>query len=215
MARPRSISLELTSLLERGGLYTTERLEELGFSRLIVWRNVREGKIIQFARGIFCAATALSEHGIGLAALTLFNPGAVVCLISAARFHDLSNEDPPSVWMAVDGSRFKKPLKTDDGIPAQTVWWRPEYLATGIETRTLAGVPVRLTDPARTVVDLVRYRLKLGDEPAMKALHDYVRSGAPIGDLWDRAKDIGFLTSMEPFIRAAEEFKESIPARGK
>jgi hypothetical protein len=36
------------------------------------------------------------------------------------------------------------------------------------------GVPVRLTDPARTVVDCFRYRNKLGLDIALEALRDVI-----------------------------------------
>jgi len=46
----------------------------------------------------------------------------------------------------------------------------------GENTREILGVPVRLTSPARTVVDCFRYRSKLGIDIALEAPRDAVRS---------------------------------------
>jgi len=46
----------------------------------------------------------------------------------------------------------------------------------GIEMHTIQGVEVRITSPARTVVDLFRYRKKLGIDVAIEALKDAVAS---------------------------------------
>jgi predicted transcriptional regulator of viral defense system len=188
-------------------------LIDRGVTRTVLARAVGSGLAVQYMRGVFCGEQLIGESGLDFAALTLANPGAVVCLLSAAQFHDLSDEDPARIWMAVDRSKTTHPLKESPGLPVQTLYWATVFLEKGVETREIAGVEVRMTDAARTVIDMVRSRSKIGDEPAMKALHDYVRSGAPINDLWERAEEIGRRESVEPFIRAADEFRESVPVR--
>jgi predicted transcriptional regulator of viral defense system len=41
-----------------------------------------------------------------------------------------------------------------------------------VETHEIAGVKVRITSPARTIVDCFRYRLKIGLDVALEALED-------------------------------------------
>ena len=45
----------------------------------------------------------------------------------------------------------------------------------GIERRTIEGVRVQLTTPARTVADCFRYRRHVGPGVALAALRDYLR----------------------------------------
>lgn len=52
----------------------------------------------------------------------------------------------------------------------------PTIATYGVTTRAMLGVPVRITSPARTVVDCFRYRNKLGLDVALEALRDVVRS---------------------------------------
>src|SRR6266404_6239203 len=49
-------------------------------------------------------------------------------------------------------------------------------VSAGVKTLSILGGPVRLTSPARTVVDCFRYRRKLGLDVALEALRDAVRS---------------------------------------
>jgi HEAT repeat protein len=86
-------------------------------------------------------------------------------------------------------------------------------MSVGVETVSIAGVDVLVTNRARTVVDLIRMRAKLGDEPAMKSLRDYIEADGDVGALWTTAEDLGRGQAIEPFVRAAEEFRGSMARR--
>jgi hypothetical protein len=96
----------------------------------------------------------------------------VVCLSSAASIHRLSDETPWQIWYAVD--RVKKPATGSRRDPVRTLFWQEPMMRVGVDTTTFGGVPVRITSPARTIADILRYRGKFGDEPAMKAMKDFV-----------------------------------------
>lgn len=49
-------------------------------------------------------------------------------------------------------------------------------LTHGVVTERMMGVPVRITNPARTVVDCFRYRNKIGHDVALEALGDALRT---------------------------------------
>ena len=204
----------LEEILSDGRPRAAGELFDAGVPRYAMQRAAQSGKVGLLTHGVFCSLDALGTRGIGLAAMAIRQPGSVACLMSAAHWHDLSDEDPWETWIAVDKTKTRKPVAGSPALPVRTTWWGPDEMRVGVDTVEIAGTPVRITDPARTVVDLVRLRDRFGDEPAMKALHDYVRTGAPLADLWDHAKALGALARVEPFYRAAEEFSESIPARG-
>jgi predicted transcriptional regulator of viral defense system len=63
-------------------------------------------------------------------------------------------------------------------------------LTFGIQTRSILGVPVRVTSPARTVVDCFRYRNKIGLDIALEALRDAVRSRKASVDAITRAAEV-------------------------
>ena len=54
----------------------------------------------------------------------------------------------------------------------------------------ILGVPVRVTSPARTVVDCFRYRHKLGLDVALEALREAIRARATNTDEIMRAAEV-------------------------
>lgn len=207
-------AVDPVALVAGGALLTSEDMARAGVTKTTLYRAVRSGRIEHPVRGVYCALSTLEETGARHAVLSLANPGGVVCLLSAARLHELGDEDPARVWVALRRSETKNPARDGPAFGARTVWWKDAQFETGIETRRILGVDVRLTDPARTVVDLIRYRKRLGDEPAMRALHDYVRGGGDVGEVWRRAEESGGIDAVEPFVRAADEFRGSMVGRG-
>jgi predicted transcriptional regulator of viral defense system len=202
----------IASVVADGHLHAAADFTAAGIHSTQLSRAVRAEAIVQYARGIYLRSWDDAVEHIGLAAVSLAHPGGVVCLGSAAQVHNLSNEDPPSVWYAVDRARVGRQLTVGPSVPVTTVFWPEAALTPGVEVRTVMGVEVRVTDAARTVIDLLRYRGKLGDEPGTKALTDYLRDAhGPINRLWDLADEMGCRRTVEPFLRFAEEVREAIP----
>jgi len=76
-------------------------------------------------------------------------------------------------------------------------------LTYGVITRHMQGVTVRLTNPARTVVDCFRYRNKIGLDVAMEALRDAVRSRKAMVSEIDRAAEVCRIrTVIGPYLEA-------------
>lgn len=202
----------IDAVVSDGNLHGAGDFIAAGIHSNQVTRAVRAGTLIQYARGIYFRSWDDAVEHVDAAAVSLASPGGVVCLGSAAQIHNLSNEDPSSIWYAVDRSRFKRPVTVGASVPVTTLYWPEKLLSPGVDVRTIMGVEVRITGPARTVIDLLRYRGKLGDEPGTKALTDYLRDRhGPINQLWDIADELGCRQSVEPFLRFAEEVLEAIP----
>jgi predicted transcriptional regulator of viral defense system len=100
-------------------------------------------------------------------------PRAIVCCVSAAAVHDLSDDMPPRVQIAVT-TRDRAPQIS---YPATDVFrFDVRTFDLGLSTVEAApGEHVRIYDPARTVVDLMRLRNRLGDLVAHTALRRYLR----------------------------------------
>ena len=73
-------------------------------------------------------------------------------------------------------------------------------LTGGIEEHDIDGVRVRVTSPARTVVDCFKFRNKIGVDVAVEALRDYrrLRKGTA-DDLWRHAKQLRLAKVMRPY----------------
>lgn len=127
-------------------------------------------------------------------------PHAIVCLLSALRVHDIGTQSPHQVWLAID-RKARKPAR----LPARVriVRYSGQMLSYGVTTRPIQGVDVRLTTPARTVVDCFRYRNKIGLDVAMEALRDAVRSRKAMVSEIERAAEVCRIRSViGPYLEA-------------
>jgi predicted transcriptional regulator of viral defense system len=114
-------------------------------------------------------------------------PKGIVCLLSALRIHGIGTQAPHEVWIALD-RKARKPTRI--GTRLRMVRFSAAMLTYGVLTRTMLGVRVRVTSPARTVVDCFRYRNKIGLDVALEALRDTIRSRLATVDEIVRAAEV-------------------------
>lgn len=201
----------LVDLLSDGSLRTMEQLEEHGFTRSAVYRAVEGEAAYQYAKGIYTSFPPCIVEGMPFAAMTLMVPG-VVCLGSAAQYHGISDEDPNEIWYAVDRTKVGRSTFPRMQAEHKVLFWSPEAMEPGIDVVRIAGVDVRITSKARTVVDLLRYRGKITDEPGIKAMKDYLRQGEPVGTLERVAEALGVHHDLRPYTESAKHLQEAMEA---
>jgi predicted transcriptional regulator of viral defense system len=131
------------------------------------------GEVHRIGRGLYRLAEAPLTELETVAAVSKRVPGAVVCLLTALHVHDIGTQAPRHVWIALD-RKARKPRAS--GLPVKVVRFSEPLRRYAVETREVLGVPVRITSPARTVVDCFRYRRKIGLDVALEALRDAVGS---------------------------------------
>ena len=134
---------------------------------------VRRSEVERVARGLYRLSDASATEHETLATVAARVPGAVVCLLSALQFHGIGTQSPRHVWIAIDR---KARLPRMGHLPVRVVRFSEALMQTGIGTHKVQGVTVRMTSPARTVVDCFRYRRKIGLDIALEALQDAIRS---------------------------------------
>jgi predicted transcriptional regulator of viral defense system len=94
-------------------------------------------------------------------------PQGVLCLISALSFHELTTQVPHAIDIALVRGTRKPRL---DYPPTQFFWFSGPAFHEGIEAHERDGVPVRIYDPEKTLVDCFRYRNQLGMDVVPEAL---------------------------------------------
>ncbi|MDF1487156.1 type IV toxin-antitoxin system AbiEi family antitoxin domain-containing protein [Tessaracoccus caeni] len=155
---------------------------------LYAWRD--EGRIVELSRGVFRRADAPPASYPDLIAVAHRVPRAIVCCVSAAAIHDLTDEMPASVQIAVP-KRSHTPAITYP--PVTVLRFDEATFELGLTSFEAGpGEPVRIYDAARTVVDLMRFRKRLGEPIAHAALHRYLTTpGARPAVLLDYAEALG------------------------
>lgn len=153
--------------------FTTAAALEQGVHprELYRWRDT--GEIIELSRGVFRRADAPTATYPDLLAIAYRAPIAIVCCRSAAAIHELSDEIPPAVQIAVP-ARHRPP--TISYPPTEVLRFDQANFDLGLSRVQAAPREwVRIYHPPRTVVDLMRLRGRFGEPLAHAALQRYLR----------------------------------------
>jgi hypothetical protein len=125
------------------------------------------------------------SESISLAEVAKRVPNAVVCLISALQFHNLTTQIPHRVWIAIENKNWKPKF---DYPLLEVVRFSGRALSFGVEEHEVNRVPVKVYSPAKTVADCFKFRNKIGLDVAMEALRETWRSRkATMDELWEAA----------------------------
>jgi len=182
----------------RGSLLRVSDLEALGYTRFQIRALVRRGVVTRMTRGLYYWTNApLSSHST-IAAVGRLVPNGIICLMTALRFHDIGTQNPASIWVAVP-SHYRAPRLAN--IALTVVHFGGIYRKAGVENVRIDGVSVKITNPARTVVDCFRFRNKVGLDIAIEALEDGAHKKTfSSDDLVRMAKQCGIYTVMKPYM---------------
>jgi predicted transcriptional regulator of viral defense system len=163
-------------------------------------RLVHRGLLERVGRGLYTLPDAEATEQRTLAEAAARVPHGVVCLLSALRFHELTTQSPPQVWMAIPHKAW---APRADRPPLRVVRMSGAALEAGIQTHRIEGVPVRVFSPAKTVADCFKFRNKVGLDVALEALRDY-RRAHPAGtdELWRFARIDRVARVIRPYLEA-------------
>jgi predicted transcriptional regulator of viral defense system len=182
------------------GVFRPSDLEAAGFPRQRLYDLLAEGRVERLSRGVYVATHHPFTENHFLAQVARRVPHAVVCLLSALRFHGLTTQTPGDTWIALPEKARRPHL---EGKRLRVCRFSTDALKDGVETHVVEGVSVRITSPARTVADCFRYRNKIGIDVAVEALKDFTRryrGGA--NDLARHAKARRVSRVMKPYMDA-------------
>ncbi len=194
------VSIEDLQRAGIGAFFRTRDVAGLGVTHYRLQRMVAEGSLERVGPGLYRVAAAEFTEMETIAMVASAVPHAIVCLISALRIHEIGTQSPHQVWLAID-RKARKPARLP--ITTSIVRFSGQMLSYGVITRPMQGVKVRLTNPARTVVDCFRYRNKIGLDVAMEALRDAVRSRKAMVSEIDRAAEVCRIkTVIGPYLEA-------------
>lgn len=157
----------------------------------------QKGELTRVGRGLYALPTLAATEHHTLAEIALRVPKGVFCLLTALRFHGLGSQNPREVWLAVDR---RAGIPKVDFAPTRIFKTSGAALTSGIELHEIDHVKVRVTNPARTVVDCFKFRNKIGVDVAVEALRDYrrLRKGGA-DELWRQADRFRLTRVIRPY----------------
>jgi predicted transcriptional regulator of viral defense system len=169
-----------------------------GYTRFQIPALLRRGELTRMSRGLYYWTNApLSAHST-IASVGKLVPNGIICLLTALRFHEIGTQNPGSVWVALP-SNYKTPKLSNISISA--VHFGTKFSKIGVAVVAIDGVSVKITNPARTVVDCFRFRNKIGLDIAIEALEEGVRKRAFTSDeLIKMAQQCRIYSVMKPYM---------------
>ena len=160
-------------LLEGHGIMRLSELKRAGIHSETLNRLVAEGMLLRPSRGVYQLADAEVDAFHGFAEVAMAAPKAIICLISALQFHDLTLQRSPVVWIAVKRGHWAPKIRAPR---TRIAYFGEKAMGVGVERHLIDGVSVPIFSPAKTVVDCFRYRNVVGFDVAMEGLGKAVRS---------------------------------------
>ena len=195
-------------LLRQTGLVRLKEFAAAGITASTIVRLERAGEIVRLARGLYQLPDAPVDVNHDLAVVAKAVPSGIICLVSALAFHEMTDATPSRVWVAI-GSKDRKPTLAHPAL--QVVRFSDRHLHVGVTTHTIEGVATPITDPAKTVVDLFRYRQSAGKRfqtstglnLALEGLREALRQRkATPAELARCAENAGIWKVVRPYLEA-------------
>jgi len=171
-----------------------------GITRYMLY-SLRDKKIIeQISRGIYRLADLSPIGNPDFVTVSLRFPQAVVCLVSALAYHEITTQIPHHVSIAVPrNSRFP----SLDYPPIRVHAFSMHQYEAGSVVHHIDGAPVKIYNPEKTIADCFKYRNKIGIDVAIEALKLYrVRKKFDSTALVKFAKICRVENVMRPYLEA-------------
>ena len=187
-------------LLRSQGMMRLWEFKANGITAATIGRMVRGGDVIRLARGLYQLPDAPLDANHSLAEAAKRVPRGVVCLVSALSYHELTDQLPRAVWMAI-GTRDWMPK---EGRPKmRIVRFTDALLADDVLTVHIENVPVKVFGVAKTIADCFRHRRKVGQAVALEGLQEALRQRkASPAEIAHHAERGGVATVVRPYLEA-------------
>ena len=185
---------------DHGGMLRTSEALDLGIHPRTLYFLRNTGRLEQVSRGVYRLAELPPLEAPDLVAVATRVPDAVVCLISALSFHEITTEVPHEVHIALPRGTDRPTL---DYPPIRVFYYSGPALTEGVDEHTIDGVPVKIYNAPKTVADAFKFRNKIGTDVAIDALKlCLLHSKASPSELMRYARVCRVDRVMQPYLEA-------------
>ncbi|MAF58619.1 type IV toxin-antitoxin system AbiEi family antitoxin domain-containing protein [Ponticaulis sp.] len=193
----RDCALEM---LRDRGIVRLSEFKAAGITAATIGRMREDGDVMRLARGLYQLPDAPLDVNHSLAEAAKRVPKGVVCLTSALAFHELTDQLPRSVWLAIGKNDWSP---TDDETSLRIVRFTDKLLKEDVETTSIEGVPVKVFGVAKTISDCFRHRRSVGQSVALEGLQEALRQRkATPAEIAKSAAHGGVSTVVRPYLEA-------------
>lgn len=152
---------------KHGGRLRMKEAMRQGITRYMLYSLRDKGVIEQVSRGIYRLVDMPPISNPDLVTVSLRFPNAVICLVSALAYHEITTQIPHNVSVAVPRDSRMPSL---DYPPMHAYRFSREAYGAGIEEHLIDNVTVKVYSPEKTLADCFKYRNKIGMDVVLEAL---------------------------------------------
>ena len=158
--------------VRNNGVLRASTAIELGVPQHIIYKMAEAGELVREGQGIYRLRESAPLGNPDLVQIGLRVPRAVICLISALYFHELTTQIPHQVYFALP-----RDVKTPkiEYPPIKVLHLSGESYHSGIVEEIVDGIKVKIYDRGKTIADCFKFREKIGMDIALEAIKDYLK----------------------------------------
>mgnify|MGYP001323693345 CR=1 FL=1 len=191
---------QILELAKKQSIIQAKDVEALGISRNYLYTMHEAGLLQKTSVGLYSLPSAEINENTNLVAVAKQLPNAVIGLISALSFHEITTQIPHKIWIIVPRGAWKPQI---DYPPLHLNYVSGPAYSYGVQEHVLNGVVVKIYSPAKTVADCFKFRNKVGLDVAIEALREVWRTRkATMNELVEAAKINRVLKIMRPYLEA-------------
>ena len=157
----------------KGGIVRRGELLPALMTARMLQKNMERGIIQRWGRGIYRLREENLQDVPEMLMVVRKYPAAVICLVSALSFHDMTTQIPHAVDIAIP---YQGNVPKSSYPLIRTFRFRDAIYEAGIETHDMQGVPLKVYNREKTLVDVFRFRNRVGMDVFLEALKMYANS---------------------------------------
>ena len=185
---------------DHGGVMRTAEAIRAGVHPRTLYAMRDAGELERLGRGLYRLSDMQPLGNPDLVEVALKAPKAVICLVSALSYHDLTTQIPHEIHIAI--ARGMEPPRVKHP-PTRVFTFSKAAFGEGVETRRIDDVPVRIYVPEKTLADCFKYRNKIGLDVAIEALKLYrERRRLKVDDIMRFARTCRIEKVIRPYLEA-------------
>ncbi|MEE4454392.1 type IV toxin-antitoxin system AbiEi family antitoxin domain-containing protein [Novosphingobium resinovorum] len=183
----------LAHLLMHQPIVRAYELRSEGIDPQTISRAVAAGELVRISRGLYQRPDSDIDTHQALAEAAKKIPRGVVAMVSALAYHELTDQMPRKVWMAVSVKDWSPSASSYP--PIRIVEFRDRYIQQGVEHHTISGTRVPIYSIPKTLADVFRNRKLVDRSVAVEALRATltqrkatpasIAEAAMAGDAWN------------------------------
>lgn len=159
---------KLADILATRPIVRAYELRQEGVDPPTISRAVKAGELVRISRGLYQRADSDVDTHQALAEAAKKVPRGIVAMVSALAYHELTDQMPRKIWMAVSVKDWGAPAPSYP--PIRIVEFRDRYIQQGIEHHMISGTQVPIYSVPKTLADVFRNRRLVDRSVAVEAL---------------------------------------------